>query len=163
MRHLLTIFATLVPCMVHAEASEPSLCVPSERVSFSCELENGKVVSLCTSSEFSETTGYLQYRYGRQDHIELEHPRSKSATQKRFELETHRPYGIQFESVNFSVGKFSYSVIRVVSAESDVPSWAGVTVTDLRNSEHPRETTVKCKRPIPPAMVNLGGIPLAKE
>ena len=163
MRHLLSIFATLVPCLVQAEASEPSLCTSSEQVSFSCELENTKVISLCTSSEFSEAKGYLQYRYGRQDHVELQHPRSKSGTRTRFELETHRPYGIEYESVNFSIGKFSYSVIRVVSSESDVPSWAGVTVTDLRDSEHPRETTVKCKRSLLPAMVNLGGVPLAKE
>ena len=162
MRRQLTVFAILFPRLVQA-GSEPSLCLPSERASFSCLLENTKVVSLCTSAEFSESKGYLQYRYGRRDHVELEHPGSRSGTQKRFELERHRPYGIEFESVNFIIGKFSYSVIRVVSTESDVPSWAGVTVIDLRDREHPRETTVKCRHSLLPGMVNLGGVPLAKE
>ncbi|MCA0242974.1 MAG: hypothetical protein LCI02_19180 [Proteobacteria bacterium] len=163
MRRPLAIAVAFVSILARAENAEPSLCSPAERVAFSCLLRNEKIVSLCTSPEFNETAGYLQYRYGRIDHVELEHPRTKSGTQRRFELETHRPHGIEYESVNFSIGKFSYSVIRVVSTEPDVPSWAGVTATDRRDAGGTKVTTLKCRRSLLPGMTNLGGVPPAKE
>ena len=41
-----------------------SHCKSDERVVFSCPFKNGKTASLCASSDLSQTTGTLQYRYG---------------------------------------------------------------------------------------------------
>lgn len=54
-------------------AASPSLCKPDERVVFSCST-GAHIVSLCASVNASKTDGYLQYRFGRDDTVDLAYP-----------------------------------------------------------------------------------------
>lgn len=55
-----------------------SHCKIDEKIVFSCLLEKSKkIISICASSNFSVENGYLQYRFGKQDKIELTLPASK--------------------------------------------------------------------------------------
>ena len=52
-----------------------SLCDAQEQVIFSCSLGK-KIVSVCASNDFSASSGYLQYRFGRKGALELAFPDS---------------------------------------------------------------------------------------
>lgn len=52
------------------------LCSPEERVLFACE--TGKqLASVCASAHFSARTGYIQFRYGTSDEVEIEWPEER--------------------------------------------------------------------------------------
>lgn len=63
---------------VPAWAAE-SHCRAEERIIFSCSLGK-KTVSVCASAELSATSGYLQYRFGPKDALELVFPDVTQAT-----------------------------------------------------------------------------------
>lgn len=50
-----------------------SLCREHEQVIFSCSLDK-KMVSVCASTNFSASSGYLQYRFGQKNALELAFP-----------------------------------------------------------------------------------------
>ncbi|MDP1549543.1 MAG: hypothetical protein Q8L97_05210 [Nitrosomonas sp.] len=50
-----------------------SLCNTQEQIIFSCSLGK-KMVSVCASNDFSANSGYLQYRFGQKDALELAFP-----------------------------------------------------------------------------------------
>jgi hypothetical protein len=56
-----------------------SHCRAPEHVIFSCSLGK-KMVSVCASADLSTTTGYLQYRFGPKDALELAFPDLTKAT-----------------------------------------------------------------------------------
>lgn len=62
---------------VAGPAQSTSLCSPEEKVIFSCKTEHG-LVSLCASANLSASSGYLQYRSGRDAlTVEFEYPKQK--------------------------------------------------------------------------------------
>ena len=50
-----------------------SLCQEQEQIIFSCSLDK-KMVSVCASTDFSSSSGYLQYRFGQKNALELAFP-----------------------------------------------------------------------------------------
>lgn len=55
----------------------PSLCAPDERILFTCTAEPG-IYSVCASANLSRSSGYLQYRSGRDPlSVEFEYPKQK--------------------------------------------------------------------------------------
>lgn len=50
-----------------------SLCHEREQIIFSCSLGK-KMVSVCASNDFSASKGYLQYRFGQKDALEMAFP-----------------------------------------------------------------------------------------
>lgn len=56
-----------------------SHCRAQERIIFSCSLGK-KTVSVCASDDLSTTSGYLQYRFGPKDTLELAFPDVTQAT-----------------------------------------------------------------------------------
>jgi hypothetical protein len=72
--------------MVHAA----SLCGASEVAVFSCQLkENKKFVSLRSSKDLSDKSGFLQYRYGTPGKIELRYPEDLTGSQSRFGYDSY--------------------------------------------------------------------------
>lgn len=62
---------------INAEKSKlQSHCIGDERVLFSCHLGT-KVASICASPDLGKSRGYLQYRFGSIDKIELEIPKRR--------------------------------------------------------------------------------------
>src|SRR5258706_15993266 len=66
-----------------------SLCAKDERIIFSCPVKRpAKIVSLCASKDLTSERGYLQYRFGLPDKVELEFPKDRTGTQQKFQY-TH--------------------------------------------------------------------------
>ena len=63
----------LVSVPVSAAAKAESHCQKPEQIIFSCSLGK-KIVSVCASHDFSSSNGYLQYRFGEKDALELAFP-----------------------------------------------------------------------------------------
>lgn len=63
-------FLGLVAAPVWAGESH---CSAQEQIVFSCSLGK-KMVSVCASNDFSANSGYLQYRFGQKDALELAFP-----------------------------------------------------------------------------------------
>ena len=58
-----------------------SLCdSKKEIVSYTCELVNKKMVSICASRNLAPGTGYIVYRYGQPGNIELSYPKELQNT-----------------------------------------------------------------------------------
>lgn len=83
---VLIISAVFMGATVGAVCAEknPTLCASGEDVYFSCSLLGGKVVSVCASGNNDPRSGYVQYRYGLIDNIELIYPIKKSPPLGRF-------------------------------------------------------------------------------
>ena len=83
---LMIFFVSLVCCVIPfsssrqlAALSQPNklqagtLCASDERIIFSCPIRRpAKIVSLCASKNLTSERGYLQYRFGVPEKIELE-------------------------------------------------------------------------------------------
>lgn len=78
----LLIFLSLFVAVSFAETN--SLCQRNEQVLFSCPTKNAKIISLCASENLSSTSGYLQYRFGKKNNIELYYPEDKVPPKKAF-------------------------------------------------------------------------------
>lgn len=105
----------------------PSLCRFNEKTYFSCSVKGGKMIAVCGSRIITETRGYLQYRFGKENAIELalpknlDHP-SKFFTQTKF-------LGMREESATLKIRNepFSYTVYYTKGTGSNLAN--GVVVT----------------------------------
>lgn len=64
--------------MMNTVASNNSLCQAEETILFSCMTKQNKIISLCASKGLSATNGYIQYRFGKKDAIELIYPTNQT-------------------------------------------------------------------------------------
>ncbi len=101
----------LWPCVGGADTT---LCGPNEVVRFSCSTGR-KLLSVCTSPDLSRTAGYIQYRFGTKDHLELEYPRDRRNSQGLFK-ESSVGYSRGGEThLSFSVASYKYVVVDVLT------------------------------------------------
>ncbi|ASQ46053.1 lysozyme inhibitor LprI family protein [Legionella clemsonensis] len=83
-RKLGFLFLFLLLFSVASFAESNSLCQRNEQILFSCPTKNEKIISLCASENLSATTGYLQYRFGKKNNIELYYPEREIPPGKAF-------------------------------------------------------------------------------
>jgi len=152
----------LALCFLFCEMTSAStLCTPSEKVLFSCQLENSKkIASVCAAINLTRTVGYLQYRFGTRGKLELVYPSTKVATQERFFWRELRPYQSSVRELTFKSGEYYYtlSAYDVSEALNDIPGGAQVgqiEVEKSRGSSHP--TVLKCVS-YPEGEFSLGGL-----
>src|ERR1700741_4134038 len=63
-----------------------SLCAKDERIIFSCPIKRpAKIVSVCASKDLTSDRGYIQYRFGLPEKVELEYPKERSGSQQKFQ------------------------------------------------------------------------------
>jgi hypothetical protein len=74
------LFALIYLMAFHANAAD-SHCNEQEQIVFSCSLGK-KIVSVCASAELTPSSGYLQYRFGAKNALELILPASRNSAQK---------------------------------------------------------------------------------
>ncbi|HEY3104903.1 MAG TPA: hypothetical protein VGJ69_15060 [Pyrinomonadaceae bacterium] len=88
-----------------------TLCARDERVIFACLLKQpAKIVSVCASKNLTSETGYLQYRFGLPEKIELEFPKDRAGTQQKFEYSHYFRARVDLTEINFTVNGVNYSV-----------------------------------------------------
>lgn len=87
-----------------------SLCSADETVLFNCQMATGdKTVSVCASSNLSNSGGYLQYRYGSNaTMVDMRFPQDPNASQSMFNLDT--------DGLTFNNGSIKYKVYTNGSA-----------------------------------------------
>ena len=110
-----------------ASAQVKSLCEKYENVVWSCQAKK-KIYSICSSKDLTETNGYLQYRAGTLERIELKYPPVLQHPKGQFE------YGLLAHGaiLIFKNGLYSYEIsedligqpwIRVSKDERDISSF----------------------------------------
>jgi hypothetical protein len=96
---------------VNAYAEELTLCKAHEEVYFSCAVDK-EIVSLCASGNISPDNGYVQYRFGTEDHIELEFPKMPYPPRNRFNISDISGGNLSFTHIKFNSGKYNYVVYQ---------------------------------------------------
>ncbi|MGQ9897548.1 MAG: hypothetical protein ACUVR8_08360 [Acidobacteriota bacterium] len=80
----LTCFPSAFALPITAQTQRQMLCQPNEKLIFGTLTAGGKMVCLCGSSNLTAERGYLQYRFGRPDWVELEYPVERTGSQPHF-------------------------------------------------------------------------------
>lgn len=98
----------------------PSHCSNTEQIIFNCRIKNSnKILSLCASKNFSKTSGYLQYRFGGLDKIELEFPKERKQSQKEFLYRHYFRSQVDRTEISFENHKHTYTIYSYY--EGDTP------------------------------------------
>lgn len=131
-RFLLTLL--FVPLVSHSQ----TLCNNLENIVLSCQIGK-KNLSLCSSTELDDSKGWLQYRYGTAEKVELEFPKENSHPKSHFKF--NRIYsaaeGALIGELRFKNGKTDYTVYRE-DIKGKVEAGVYVTINS-------KDTYLKCK------------------
>jgi hypothetical protein len=120
-KNWLAVVAVLVNCMATASAragelEHGSLCSSNETVYFSCKIERTReYASICAKDNVSPDTGYVQYRFGRDQDAAFKFPNSKVPPGASFHIQTinHFHDGLG-KHVTFKNGSYTYIVSSAV-------------------------------------------------
>jgi hypothetical protein len=105
---ILKIISTLMIFFwTHSHADENTLCLPHEEVYFSCR-SSGKTISLCASGNISPDNGYVRYRFGAINNIELEFPKKSLPPRKIFYISEIHEGNISSTHLKFQAGRYDY-------------------------------------------------------
>jgi hypothetical protein len=88
-----------------------SLCGSSEEIVFSCQLQNGKSVSVCASSR-APTSPAIAYRFGSSEKLELEIVAEMSRKSPPVEYNALNGARGYDHFVRFASGAFTYAVVE---------------------------------------------------
>jgi hypothetical protein len=121
-----------------------TLCTKNERIIFSCPVKRpAKIVSLCASKDLTNERGYLQYRFGLPDKIELEFPKERTGTQKKFTYSHYFRARFDMTAIGFTIDGYEYSIFDDYNGEDKpVVSSQGVNVTAPGK---PKEVSLVCR------------------
>ena len=97
-----------------------SLCEPGEKIVFSCTVAKvAKIVSLCSSKEFTKERGYMQYRFGLPGKIELEFPKDRQQAQTSFTYSHYLRAVIDQTEISFKSNGYSYAIFDDYNGEQN--------------------------------------------
>jgi len=132
-----------------ATAQTPSHCSVSEDVIFSCRIKGSiKILSLCGSKQLSKDTGYLQYRFGPPDVVELAFPKERKDSLSRFLYHHYFRAQMDLTSVSFKSGGYKYSIYDYYEGEEKpAKTDRGVTV-DKEGTSPTESRDIKCTGPV---------------
>ena len=89
-------------------------CTIDERVIFSCSTGN-KIVSVCAAKNIASNAGYLQYRYGKLGHLDMQFPAEKlPANPSAILANTLTFAGGGGAYLRFNKGDYSYVVYTAI-------------------------------------------------
>lgn len=113
----ITCFCCSMLCVPWAQAydddPEKTLCGASEQIYFSCPFSDEKIVSICASGNASPSTGYVQYRYGTPDNIEMIFPQEKIPPRKKLFIVNASEGSVSKDIIKFKNGSYTYLVSQM--------------------------------------------------
>ncbi|MFL9963504.1 hypothetical protein PQR02_21015 [Paraburkholderia sediminicola] len=117
MRKIAVIFLTVgITPVAHAS----TLCHADEVAVFSCQLkENKKFVSVCTSRNISDKTGFMQYRYGTEKNVELSYPDDKLDSQSKFGYDSYDRPDLSTFILGFDNSNYRYEISETTEGGAD--------------------------------------------
>ena len=120
-----------------------SLCDSTEQIIFSCTTKPaGKLVSLCASKDLTKDKGYLQYRFGLPNKIELEFPQKREQTQQSFKYSHYFRAQVDQTEISFTSNGYQYSIVDDYNGEErPARTSQGVRVTPPNG----KEVTLSCR------------------
>ncbi len=139
MKSTALIFLTVLPAISIANTN--SLCLKTEKIFFNCSTPTGKLISVCGSTELSESRGYLQYRIGRKNTpAELVYPQNLIHPRGSFSFGS-ASFGAKSGGTNlrFKIAEFEYTVFYSSGAFDGIS--AGVF--SKTGADKPRYTSCK--------------------
>jgi len=121
-----------------------SLCTRSERIIFSCPIKRpAKFVSVCASKDLTSDRGYIQYRFGLPEKVELEFPKDRSGSQQKFQYSHYFRAKVDQTEISFTVNGYEYQVTDDYNGEEKTAQMIqGVMVTAPGK---PREVSFACR------------------
>ena len=127
-----------------AQLQAGSLCESSEKIVFNCTVgKAAKIVSLCSSKELTKERGYLQYRFGLPEKIELEYPKQREQTQNAFKYSHY--FRAQFDQteLSFTSEGYEYAIFDDYNGEQKPAQHEqGIRITRPKNG---KEVTLNCR------------------
>jgi hypothetical protein len=131
-----------------------SLCAQDEKTIWSCETAGRKTVSICGARSLDKESGYVQYRFGRPGHVELEYPRQRQHTQTAFTYFRYTRPLVTFLGLRFKIDEYEYEVYDNSNEEAGAhSSEAGVTVTPAGNTA--KAVDYRCRKPVVHHLIDL--------
>ena len=121
-----------------------SLCARDERIIFSCPVKRpAKIVSLCASKDLTADKGYLQYRFGLPEKIELEFPKDRTGTQQQFKYSHYFRARVDLTEISFTNNGYEYQITDDYNGEEKpAQTTQGVSVTAPGK---PKEVSLLCR------------------
>lgn len=80
----IVLLSFLLPFALNSATENNSLCRSNEQTLFTCPTKSNKIASICASKNLSATSGYMQYRFGQPQNIELSYPSEQTPPNKAF-------------------------------------------------------------------------------
>jgi len=90
-----------------ANTNEITLCQQHEEIYFSCKIAND-IASICASGNISPNNGYVQYRFGRENKIDLEFPSKPYPPRNRFSISDISVGSVNSTHLKFKSGGYDY-------------------------------------------------------
>jgi hypothetical protein len=90
--------------------AQSTLCNEGEKIVFACTADDGKAIAVCASPDLSGITGYLQFRYGARDNLELALPPTTTAPRDYFQQGVRVGGGAGVNYIRFTEGERTYAV-----------------------------------------------------
>jgi hypothetical protein len=142
----------VIICCAGAGASTiqtPSHCSASEEVVFSCRIKgSAKILSLCGSKQLSKDMGYLQYRFGPPNAVELAFPKEKKNSLSQFLYLHYFRSQVDRTSVSFKNGGYMYSIYDNYEGDvKPVETRRGVTI-DKEETSPADSRDLTCTGPV---------------
>ncbi len=135
-----------------------SLCAPTERVVWNCEIRGQrKFASVCSSKELNQSGGYVQYRFGRPNQVELEFPNTRANSQTAFKYSRYTRPLVTYLSLRFENNGYSYTISDDFNDE-EKPSRRDASITIKPTGATAKESTLKCKLPVTGSLSQLEDI-----
>jgi hypothetical protein len=120
-----------------------SLCQANEQTIWSCATTKNKTASVCASKDLAEDKGYLQYRFGSLEKIELEFPKERKDSQKSFKYSRYTRPLVTMLTLSFTNAGTVYEIHVDDNAEEKPP----VRAASIDIKDGAKELSVVCKLP----------------
>jgi hypothetical protein len=118
-------------------AQASTLCRADEVVVFSCQFkENKKFVSVCTSRNISDKTGFMQYRYGTEKNVELSYPDNKLNSQSKFGYDSYARPDLSTFILGFDNSNYRYEISETTEGGIDDGITTQVLLVTSEDKKH---------------------------
>jgi hypothetical protein len=134
-----------------------SLCARDEKTIWSCETTNRKIASICSSAQLDEHRGYVQYRFGRAGHVELEFPQKRQNTQSEFTYKRYTRPLVTYLAIRFRSDGYTYKIYDQFNDE-ERPARREAYISVVPPGEGARSLDLNCRQPIAGSLMDLENI-----
>jgi len=131
-----------------------SLCNADEKIIFNCQIKK-KTLSVCASQDLTQQSGYLQYRFGSVDNVEMQLPKNTSNSQSVFKFSHYTRPLITYLSLSVKSGQYNYKIYSDYNSEKGKGRAAHGIVVTLPSG---KESNLACTASVIDNLTELEGI-----